>query len=30
MKQLIINKDEKGLVEFLSKIKALRDNSIEK
>ena len=29
MKQLIINKDEKGLVEFLSKIKALRDNSVE-
>ena len=30
MKELIINKDEEGLVEFLSKIKALRDNSIEK
>ena len=29
MKELIINKDEEGLVEFLSKIKALRDNSIE-
>ena len=29
MKELIINKDEEGLVEFLSKIKALRDNSVE-
>ena len=29
MKELIINKDEEGLVKFLSKIKALRDNSIE-
>jgi len=28
MKELIINKDEEGLVEFLSKIKALRDNSV--
>ena len=28
MKELIINKDEEGLVEFLTKIKALRDNSI--
>ena len=29
MKELIINKDEEGLVEFLSKIKALRDNSVQ-
>jgi len=28
MKELIINKDQEGLVEFLSKIKALRDNSV--